>query len=873
MINWLIAARKLDNHGFNVLPADRTKKVPAMWLVGEAKEWKRWQSERTTPYLMKWFREENISREMALCVLTGKISRIVVLDIDSPKAYDAWADRLGRGTLEGTAYARTQSYTKKGGGGVGHYYFRIDPDVHVRSSSQSDEQKEAGILWDLKAEGSHVMVAPTGGYEWIRPPDSILDVPDSLASVANEFKRDPGEKETATGRSTLTALLERLPDTTEGAGRNSLLARVAGHYAKDNRNFKDRFVYHVKEANQKFPDPLPGAEVAKLIESIWSAESAKPGLLADIDNGYLALGTGRDFLYVKKIKDGEEDWIEWANFAPEVLGVMDDEEDVIYDIKLYRKGRRETIRTQISAHTLANANRLDDWLAAHAVGLSDPSAGNPKMPARERLRRYIEHQDAPTFQVAHSLGWHQGSGFLTHDGVIDPKAGLIEFGVHRPDPKLAKWAPYRYGFQEGAVDVLREVLTFHHRQVAAVFGSWWATCFLKPQISQAASLFPFMALEAPSEAGKSTGYFSLMQSLGGNSQGQVVPTAAALRDYVSAHQSGIVWVDDMDNTEHITEILRSATGDGSMAKKGEDNTAQVRVRLVAPIVLSGEHLGLNYQKALQDRAVMVEVPTPTQRKSLSDPTQLQWYDIVALKERHPDLTVFAGSLVQEFLARADWVKRIPEFRSKSGGRFSEKIAIVRMGARMLADVTGLEWIVPEVDAWASGQTDYGDENTLTRLVAPTALQVTSFRDRPDPAHDKWPATPVLLRGSEVLISPHLLGLWWEVYRNGRVNARTETSDALRQQAKALGLSGNESMIKVAQSNDPKRNQRYWKLSIELSRSVLERALQGTDGDGLGIETVGAQLAFEPRIASRPEWISTSDPDEQRAIEEAWKAGQ
>jgi len=102
--------------------------------------------------------------------------------------------------------------------------------------------------------------------------------------------------------------------------------------------------------------------------------------------------------------------------------------------------------------------------------------------------------------------------------------------------------------------VLDEVLTYHDETVTSVFGAWWAACLLKPQIEVATSLFPFVAIEAPSESGKTNGFFQMMTQLNGNTRGETQPTKAALRDMAAAHRNGIVWVDDPAMLEHYSTM-------------------------------------------------------------------------------------------------------------------------------------------------------------------------------------------------------------------------------------------------------------------------------------------------------------------------------
>lgn len=825
-------ARQLAGWGLNVLPAKVGGHHPQV-------EWKRYQTERVEPKLDVYFAGDS---PRDYWVATGVISQCVVLDCDNAEAESYWRERLGD-LLDETVAVKTRRGT--------HFYFRLTEPM--RSWSVHPTDGETGPSFDVRADKTGVIVPPSAGKTWLRSPDeySMEPVPEALKKPGGE---DAGAHNGVAGRSMLTQLLT---DPGKG-GYNNWFTRVCGHYAKEYSTRRDAYEYHCWEAYNKLPgEPHPKKDAEKTLESVWAAEQAKvESHLPGPDNGYLQSG-GTTILTLCRYKDGDEVRLEveeWADFDLVAHGVVEDADAArTYDVSVRRDRQKDERRGLLPARVLADSRQLNAWLAEFGVTIAPPDAQHPRGPASTvRLQRYLEAQKPPHFQVVEHLGWHS-DGFVVHEGVIR-RDGLHPHADRRPHPRLSNWAPYHYGFRpvEETRAVLRELLTFHDETVTSVFGAWWAACLLKPQIHRVASQFPFMALEAPSESGKTTGFFAMMLSLAGNTQGNVNPTRAALRDYMSAHQSGIVWIDDLDDTTHLMELLRQATGEGSVAKKGEDRDVNQSVQLVAPISISGEALSLSGQKALVDRAVQLQVGSPTSRKSLNDPRVPQWHDIVRFKERYPDLTEFSGTIVQMALAHEAMVEGIPALAPPQGGRFGDKIAILRFGAGLLAALTGDEEHIDRVEAWCGRAEDVGSENALTLKVLPTALRQTGWLSRPRPGDGRWPFTPVVVDENDIVwFSVGALGTWWDSFRNGRVELRTESPEALEQQARALGLPAERKRIQLFQDKNQKPH--FWALPAELSRMVIDRSQGVADSRGVHPEEIklALQIFLDPSHGEAP----------------------
>lgn len=824
MSDQLSAALQYWSLGWQPVAAPQGGKSPV-------RSWKRAQSERIPEREVR----EAFARPANVFLVTGSVSRLLVLDCDDGPSLVHWRDRVGD-LLDRTTAVKTRNGF--------HFYFRLPVGARVRNRSVADGTGK----WDVRAEGGGVIAPPSvheSGhiYEWVRGPKLLVDCPAELLETESATGSGGGET-----RSILTHLLQN--PATEG-DRNNWLTRVAGHYAKHIPH-QDAYEHLVRESALKVPG-LDEEEVDKLVESVWRAEQAKQGravvdleeggadqwrselLRPSDETGWLASGDTRILIQVReKVDDGYVYGLSsWLDCDIRVLGIVEGDEDQIYSVEL-RFSDGTLVEDHLPAKTIADSRTLAGWLAAHGASIGTPDNLWPvRMRESTRLLRYLRSQGANPMVAAEALGWHTESGsFITHEGVIQSD-GPKPFANVRPDPSIKGWAPYRYGHagRDEAQRLLAEVLTFHDETVASVFGSWWAATFLKPQIQARASQFPFIALEASSESGKTTGFFQLMLQLSGYHGGQTNPTRAALRDYLSAHNNGIVWVDDLDDLDALGELLRNVTVGGSLVKKGAENHAQVVARLRGALVVSGESLGLRDQKALVDRAVLLDVPSPTGRRSQHGDYP-QWDDIVRLKTDHPDLTEYAGSLVELALEQEAVVNDLKALR-KGSGRHADALAILRVGARVLYRILGGRelGVIERVDSWVTDDdsTYSGRENLLTLKLVPLALEATGWLRRPegpDPAHRRL-ATPAFVDEDGIVwFSPTLLAEWWvrEPRASKKINARVESGQALEQQAREMGLGGKKGVgrkdFKFVTGEGTKR---YWRCDQVLSELLLRRS--------------------------------------------------
>lgn len=856
----LAIARQLDSWGFNVLPAPLKQKSPRV-------EWKRWTADRCTRMVSSWFTTKG---ESNYWVATGGVSGCYVLDIDNAAADKWWRDVVGFSEdMDTTVRARTAKGT--------HYYFHVEANDLAKGWAFHDQ----GLDFDVRGTGGGVIAPPSiheSGfvYEWIQAPnpavpllgmrpapgwlknrESVRDHIESRGAAAGggafASKVTTGFAQANTV-SMLSALLNRPPG--EG-GRNDWLTRVAGHYAKTYRKQQDLYLLHVKQANRLLPSPLANDEVNKIAASIWSKETAGHPE-RDIESaGFLLSGGDCILTQVRPSKDSPPAMAEWADFDLRVQGVLaknGDKGDLVYDVALRRKRDGAVVETVLPGRVVGQPPKLQAWLSGHGVSIARPEHCWPATPPdATRLLRYLESQEAPKTRMARALGWDDDSeGFLTFDGVIKPD-GQHPFIKTRPNPALrtTRAVRFNYGFEGDwaeARGVLREVLSFHDETTAAVFGAWWAACLLKPQLSRQLSLFPIMAVEAASGAGKTNGMFGLLMQLNGSLEGPGVMTMASARDRIASHHNGITWLDDLEQLGRIEELLRVTTSGESLTKKDINNEGNVTATLVSPVVISGEHLGLGTQKALLDRVVLLNPPKPDGRTSQKEGREgePQWDDIVQLTNRYPvtqdgerGLTVLAGHYVARALGLSDravvrlrGIRR--EVKKTVSGRQADKIALVLVGAWLLDrmvgdfqddDVVGLWqervqlWSVTSEALLSAGEWD----NRLTIEILPWALREYG-----------WPSSarggvPVFVKeasgllGVEVWVNVPALAQAWRERRYGRIVERTDTEKALLDQVKRCQEVPRSARLDITRGAAKRTQMLYWALPVDVSSVVVNRS--------------------------------------------------
>lgn len=234
-------AQEYIDSGWSILPVKPEDKRPYMT------NWLQYNHTRATKEMaLNWFKMLNGA---GIGVVTGKISNIIVLDIESycPTPISELLKKYP-----------TQMYSRTGSGGY-HLFYQYPQGV----SKVSNRVKILEGV-DLRADGGFIVLPPTthpngNHYEWVQRgipgafPLALLDFKSS-SSIQNEGW-----------------ITEALRGVSEG-GRNDTCARLAGYF------FKKGMSYGIVEAllldwNERNDPPLPIREVRTTLKSIERSHS------------------------------------------------------------------------------------------------------------------------------------------------------------------------------------------------------------------------------------------------------------------------------------------------------------------------------------------------------------------------------------------------------------------------------------------------------------------------------------------------------------------------------------------------------------------------------------------------------------------------
>ena len=248
MVNDMLqAALGFRSDGMSVIPLEG--KRPCV-------SWKRYQTSiASNETIRRWWKkwpEANVG------IVTGELSGLIVLDIDSPEALEH-AENRG---LPPTWTART------GRNGTGlHYYFK-HPGIQVGNSTGLGDIP--GL--DLKGDRALVTAPPsrhakTGrAYEWINPPkDTTLAGAPTwlLEAIRNQAGGEPVTKE----RQDKGNPFQRAQLGLHEGERNSGLTKVAGRYFSYGMPIEEVIVI-LLGLNQRCRPPLSDQEVHRIANSM-----------------------------------------------------------------------------------------------------------------------------------------------------------------------------------------------------------------------------------------------------------------------------------------------------------------------------------------------------------------------------------------------------------------------------------------------------------------------------------------------------------------------------------------------------------------------------------------------------------------------------
>lgn len=526
--------------------------------------------------------------------------------------------------------------------------------------------------------------------------------------------------------------------------------------------------------------------------------------------------------------------VAFADFDLDAVGIVDpgDGSQCTWVVDIHHASGRNR-RGYLDHAILADTRKLTTWATAHRLALTPPDRPlGGKTPNGTRIMLYLESQNPPVYTTVDQVGYHPDLNlFVTHEGVIPAWANQVDpHAPYRPTPELVASgdAAYTFGFKtsgwEGATtvevrtaalnevgEVLRELMTFHDETPIAVATSWMAMNLIQSLVIQHASLFPVLAVEAPSGSGKTSGALGLlMQLITGSLSGPAQGTIPDIRQKLAGTRSGFVHLDDLDDPKTIYELLRLSTADGTKSLRSARDGFQSSqgAKLTGGMMITGEYLGMDRQKALRDRTLMLELSDPSKRKSRHEGREhlSQWLDVTALRRKYPAPLGFAlltGWVVSEILMWMDDLMILLEEEKPKAGRSGDKYAVVLAGACFIDHLRGERgaWsrqgsTYAQVSKWVAFQSaseaeDW--ENALTLEILPWALreygdwEAWEDRSKVRISGVEFQAAPAFWYRGDIVLQPETLSNTWRLFARTGYEQRVHDTKALLEQAKRVGF--------------------------------------------------------------------------------------
>ncbi|MBA7539573.1 hypothetical protein ES705_31853 [subsurface metagenome] len=227
-------ALKYHDMGWNVVPVRSDKKPLIKW-----KDFQQRQS--TVGEINEWF---TLWRDANIAILTGSISKIVVVDTDSPEGLKNLTAKIDKRDLN-----TLKSQTGRGG-------------THLIYKTSELLPNAVGILPDVdfRGEGGYVVVPPSihangKAYKWISKA-KILDLPDGIIRLLN-----------TKGKSGITEQSWEM--NIEKGERNNELTRRAGKLIRSNLPKSEVLKILVGWNSEHCKPPLPEKDVVIIVNSIF----------------------------------------------------------------------------------------------------------------------------------------------------------------------------------------------------------------------------------------------------------------------------------------------------------------------------------------------------------------------------------------------------------------------------------------------------------------------------------------------------------------------------------------------------------------------------------------------------------------------------
>ena len=247
MSNLLKAALDYHSRGWCVMPLNAKTRTPI-------DKWKRFQNERPNrEQIIEWWTKWP---DASIGIITGKVSGLAVVDLDSEEAIRAFRKQFGK-------FNTPVSETRRG--------FHL---LFAYVNGARNRVRLNGIELDVRGEGGYIVAPPSihplsgKRYRWRRPPDTPL-APFPLELLT---KGSPVPENAASTHKPRGELHETIPD----GQRNDTLFYDLACSLRGRGASLEELQQALTDANARCKPPLPESELRTIAESAAKYPPNKP---------------------------------------------------------------------------------------------------------------------------------------------------------------------------------------------------------------------------------------------------------------------------------------------------------------------------------------------------------------------------------------------------------------------------------------------------------------------------------------------------------------------------------------------------------------------------------------------------------------------
>ncbi len=251
MSSLLEAALGYRRRGWSVIPLQPRGKKPLL------ARWKEYQDTAAgAEEITEWW---TAHPDANIGIITGSVSRLVVLDLDGSKAPQILRAHLD---LPRTGAVRTAK---------GFHLYYTSSNADIGNATRLLAEGDSAV--DVRGEGGYVVAPPsvheTGKvYQWVIPPEEIIPLPPEIEEFLLSRQ---GRCQTSTetdGAEWWGAVAAGVPR----GKRNDAAARVAGYFARMTGGNREAVLRALALWNTHNPEPLPERELATVTASVCHRE-------------------------------------------------------------------------------------------------------------------------------------------------------------------------------------------------------------------------------------------------------------------------------------------------------------------------------------------------------------------------------------------------------------------------------------------------------------------------------------------------------------------------------------------------------------------------------------------------------------------------